>query len=61
MSELGAEARRELVGAIADRYRRSSKAEKTRILDEFVRITGYHRKHAVRVLARVEKECTTMG
>lgn len=52
MSAIGPEARIELVGAIADRYKRSCKGEKARILDEFVRITGYHRKHAIRVLGR---------
>jgi hypothetical protein len=25
-------------------------SERTKILDEFVAITGYHRKHAIRVL-----------
>ena len=32
------------------RYRRASKKEKTGILDEFVKTTGYHRKHATAVL-----------
>ncbi len=50
MPELGSQARMELVGAVAERYKKSSKEEKTRILDEFVRITRYHRKHAIRVL-----------
>ena len=42
--------KREPLEAIHPRYRRASKAEKTRILDEFVAITGYHRKHAIRLL-----------
>jgi hypothetical protein len=42
--------RRELVAATADRYERSGRQEKRRILDEFVAVTGYHRKHAVRIL-----------
>ena len=37
---------REIVRALAERYRASSRGDKTRILDEFVRVTGYHRKHA---------------
>lgn len=41
--------KRELVAAIRDRYRASSVLEKRRILDEFVVLTGYHRKHAIRV------------
>jgi hypothetical protein len=32
------------------RYRKASKKERTLILDEFVRTTGYHRKHAIGVL-----------
>jgi hypothetical protein len=34
------------------RYLQATKAEKTRILDEFVAATGYHRKHAIRKLRR---------
>ena len=40
----------ELVAAIGDRYRASSRVERTKILDEFVAVTGYHRKHAIRLL-----------
>ena len=32
------------------RYREASKKERTAILDEYVKTTGYHRKHATRVL-----------
>ncbi len=42
--------RRELVAALRSRYRKSRKLEKTRILDEFVAVTGSHRKHAIRLL-----------
>lgn len=42
--------RAELVAAIGDRYRASSRAERTKVLNEFVAITGYHRKHAIRLL-----------
>ena len=42
--------RKELTAAAAERYRTSNRAEKARILDEFVDITGYHRKHAMRLL-----------
>ena len=44
------EARRELIEALSDRYRKSERAEKKKILDEFVELAGYHRKHAIRVL-----------
>jgi hypothetical protein len=42
--------RKELIAAIGGRYRAASKADKARILDEFKSLTGYHRKHAIRVL-----------
>jgi hypothetical protein len=45
------ETRRELVRVIGERYRASTALERGRILDEFVAATGYHRKHAIRVLA----------
>ena len=40
----------ELVGVLRERYRQSDKSAKTKILDEFVAITGHHRKYAVRLL-----------
>src|SRR5215217_4814954 len=42
--------RDELVAAVIERYSKGTRAEKGRILDEFVAITGSHRKHAMRVL-----------
>ena len=42
--------RDELVAAVIERYRKGKRAEKGRILDEFVAVTGFHRKHAMRVL-----------
>ena len=53
---LGMATRAELVAAILERYRSSSRADKQRILDEFVAVTGYHRKHAIRLLGRPEKK-----
>jgi hypothetical protein len=35
---------------LQDRYRQASKKERSVILDEFVKTTGYHRKHAIAVL-----------
>jgi hypothetical protein len=42
--------KRELIETVHPRYLKSSKIEKQQILDEFIAITGYHRKHAIRVL-----------
>ncbi len=42
--------RKELLAAIKDRYRGKGRVEKNRILDEFVAVTGYHRRHALRLL-----------
>lgn len=46
----------ELVGAIVEQYRAGRRDDKRRILDEFVAVTGYHRKHAIHVLNRSEKK-----
>ena len=40
----------ELLQVLRPRYRSSTRPEKGRILDEFIAISGYHRKHAVRLL-----------
>lgn len=50
--QLSMTTRRELTEAVGERYRRSDRNEKREILDEFVHVTGYHRKHAIRVLCR---------
>jgi hypothetical protein len=42
--------RKELVAALQVRYRSSGFGERIKILDEFVALTGYHRKHAIRLL-----------
>lgn len=44
--------RRELIAAVGKRYRAGTRAERSRILDDFVRITGYQRKYAIRLLGR---------
>ena len=49
---ISSQTRKELLKAIRRRYCESSKMEKTRILDEFVALTGYHRKHGVRLLGQ---------
>jgi hypothetical protein len=38
------------LGKLRERYRKSRKKERGRILDEFVATSGYHRKHAIALL-----------
>jgi Integrase core domain len=45
-------ARREILSAVAERYRSAGRREKGRILDALCRTTGWHRKHAVRAVRR---------
>ena len=42
--------KRELIAALAKRYGIGSRREKSLILDQFVLISGMHRKHAMRLL-----------
>jgi hypothetical protein len=41
--------RQDLLQAVRDRYRAGTKSDKVRILDEFIAVTGYHRKHVIRL------------
>ena len=45
-------AKQELLATIRDRYRASSKKDQGRILDEFIAVTGHHRKHSIRLLGQ---------
>ena len=49
--KVSAETRQDLLQAIRERYRGGMKEEKLRILDEFVAVTGYHRKHVIRLFS----------
>ena len=42
--------RRELLAVVAPRYRAAQGQERTRILEEFIASTGYHRKYALALL-----------
>jgi len=46
------QSKRELWETIQPRYLRANKAEKHKILDEFVATTGFHCKYAIRILKR---------
>ena len=46
---------REYSEAVRWRYLQAPKKEKTKILDEFTKVTGYHRKAIIRLLHRVNQ------
>ena len=50
MDSITGKAHRELVKAVGERYRSGTLVEKRRILEVFVTVTGWPRKHAIRVL-----------
>src|SRR5829696_806632 len=50
MRQVSMTTRNELIRAISARYRQSDRPDKGRILDEFMAVTGYSRKHAMRAL-----------
>src|ERR1043166_5541704 len=54
--QLSVTTRRELIEAVAARYRAAHRKQKKEILDEFVKATGFHRKHAIRVLKRAPSQ-----
>ena len=47
---VSAHAKLEHVQVMYHRYRGARRPEKQRILDEVCQVTGYHRKHAIRLL-----------
>ena len=54
-------ARAEVTAATKDRYAASGRAAKGAILDEFVALTGLHRKHAIRLLGPGRAETRPRG
>jgi hypothetical protein len=50
MRRISMATRDELVAVVADRYARSARKDRSRILDEFTAVSGLHRKHAMRLL-----------
>ena len=47
-------AKQGLLATIRERYRASSRKGKSRILDEFIAVTGHYRKHRIRLLSQCE-------
>ena len=54
-------AKQELLATIRDRYRECSKKDKSRILDEFIAVTGHHRKQGIRLVAQSEDGIELVG
>ncbi len=59
MRKVSMATRAELVEAVGERYRSADRRSKGRVLDEFVAVTGFHRKHAMRLLRK--KQSVTAG
>src|SRR5215472_1072911 len=53
--QLSVTTRWELIDAVAARYLAAGRNQKKEILDEFVKVTGFHRKHAIRALKKSAK------
>ena len=49
-AKMSLQSRRELLNRVRARYLAAGRKEKSRILDEFLQATGYHRKYAVSML-----------
>ena len=47
--------KRAYLDAIRGRYRKAKRADKSKILDEFCAVCGYHRKYALRRLNQAPK------
>lgn len=52
-SKISAETKQELLEVVRERYRQATRQGKSKILDEFVAVAGFHRKHAIRLLTGV--------
>jgi hypothetical protein len=52
---MGKSERKAYLAAIRSRYRKASRAQKTKILDEFCAVCGYHRKYALRRVNQTPK------
>jgi hypothetical protein len=59
--QLSLATRRELINAIVGRYHAAARTDKKQILDEFIEVTKFHRKHAIRVLRKVAAHLTPVA
>lgn len=58
MRKMSMATRKELIEAVGARYRACDRSSKGKVLDEFVAVTGFHRKHAMRVLRQEASDRT---
>ena len=49
-NKISTQAKEELIQVLKIQYRKSLKTEKSQILNQFIAVSGYHRKHAIRIL-----------
>lgn len=49
-NKISTQAKEELVQVLKVQYRKSLKMEKSQLLNQFIAVSGYHRKHAIRIL-----------
>ena len=55
-AKMSLQARRELLNSLRPRYCRADKRQKNKILDEFIQVTKYGRKHAIALLNKDEQQ-----
>ena len=55
---MGKTERKTYLAAIRGRYRKARRADKSKILDEFCAVCGYHRKYALRCLNQAPKRAS---
>ena len=61
VGKISMRSRREVVSAVAERYRAASRIEKGPIFDELCAVTGWHRKHAIQALAFSNEKLESSG
>jgi hypothetical protein len=54
--EINRTTRTQVLNSLRGRYHEAKRPDKSKRLDEFVALTGYHRKHALRLLAKASTE-----
>jgi Integrase core domain len=58
--QISKQTKSELLEVLRQRYQSAAKIDKTKILDEFVAVADYHRKHAIRLLTGSGTACNVV-